>query len=53
MNDLNRKLQGSNQLIGKLYQYTNASERKLKLLEKEIIEKNFFALFQVRLQSTY
>ena len=41
MNDLNIKLQGSNQLINELYRYINAFERKLKLLEKQFTEKNF------------
>ena len=42
MNNLNTKLQGSNQqLMSELFQYVNAFERKLKLLEKQITEKNF------------
>lgn len=41
MNDLNTKLQGSNQLINKLYLHINAFKRTLKLLEKKIPEKNF------------
>ena len=36
MNDFNTKLQGSNQLINELYQYINAFERKLKLLESKL-----------------
>ena len=41
MNDLNTKLKGLNQLIKELYQYGNRFQRRLKLLEKQIIEKNF------------
>lgn len=41
MNDLNTKLQHSNQLTNKLYQYINIFKRKLKLLEKQITDKNF------------
>ena len=45
MNNLNTKLQGSNQqLRNELFQYVNAFERKLKLLEKQITEKNFVQL---------
>ena len=41
MNDVNTKFQGSNRLSHKLYQYINAFQRKLKLLVKQIAEKNF------------
>ena len=41
MNDLKTKLKGLNQLIKELYQYRNRFQRRLKLLEKQIIEKNF------------
>ena len=41
MSDFNTKLQGSNQLIYKLYQYINAFDRKLKLLEIKYREKRF------------
>ena len=45
MNNLNTKLQGSNQqLMSELFQYVNAFERKLKLLEKQITEENFVQL---------
>ena len=45
MNNLDTKLQGSNQqLMSELFQYVNAFERKLKLLEKQITEKNFVQL---------
>ena len=41
MNDLNTKLQSSNQLFNKFWQYINAFERNMKLLKRQIAEKNF------------
>ena len=40
-------MQGSNRLINELYQDINAFERKLKLLEKQITEKNFMHFLQL------